>query len=233
MKDLLISYKNVELWEKLNENFAIEIVPNTEKEYRVFTRNKNATIYYDPDNICESSFTHELLHINLKYHEFYIGAAVMQFMKTDPLLDRLFPKELIDHIGNVLDHLKMFNLYLKMGYDPAKFIYDYSDKKINDGIINNIKRNYRIGKKINSNVVHYFAGKLSAILGDVNSQHDYHNAEIEFQNIDQELYNVFASLFVEVINHDYEKADFMYNYRDMAGKFHEQLVDWKNNNEFV
>ncbi|WP_262483497.1 hypothetical protein [Chryseobacterium sp. P1-3] len=43
MKDLLISYKNVELWEKLNENFAIEIVPNTEKEYRVFTRNKNAT----------------------------------------------------------------------------------------------------------------------------------------------------------------------------------------------
>ncbi|MBO9691287.1 hypothetical protein [Chryseobacterium sp.] len=233
MKDLLISNRNEELWEKLDEKFNIEIVPNTEKEYSVFTRSENAIIYYDPTNICESSFTHELLHINLKYHEFYISGAMKNNMRSDYLLDRLFPTELIDHIGNVLDHLKMFKLYLKMGYDPAKFIYDYSDKKVDDSVINNIKRNYRIGNKINSNAVHYFAGKLSAIMGDVNSEHNYHDAEIEFQNIDQELYNAFASLFVEVINHDYENADFMYNYRDIAGKFHEQLVDWKNNNEFV
>lgn len=233
MKDLLISSRNLELWKKLNEKFKIEIVPNTEKEYRVFTRSENATIYYDPTNICESSFTHELLHMNLKYHEFYIGSALKQFIKTDPLLDRLFTEELIDHMGNVLDHLKMYNLYLKMGYDSTKFLLDYSEIKINEDELQELIRKYRIGNKINSSVVHYFVGKLSAILGDINIEHNYHDAEIEFQNIDQELYEVIAALFVEVINHDYEKADFMYNYRDIAGKFYEQLLDWKNNNEFV
>ena len=216
MRNLFIRDRNIKLWEKLLEKYNIEIKPNILKEYMLCSKGDNATIFYDTSNICEDSFTHELLHLNLKYHEFYLGSAIKLNILSDTFFIELFPTDLLDHLGNVLDHVKMFEQYKSLGYDEERFIQDFNTKKINDNNLNILIENYWINNKINSKVVHYYIGILSAMLGDTNEKHNYNNEYIKLQDLDSDLYDAIANLFVETINHDYQKADYMYNYQDIA-----------------
>lgn len=233
MKEKFVTNRNIELWEKLSGKFTIEIKPNTVKEYMIFVKNSHAIIYYNPVNICEASFTHELLHLNLDYHDFYLCSAIQRNMASDPLFFTMFNTSMTEPLCNFIEHKMMFNDYKKLGYTEGLFIMDYYEKKVDLKEIDSLVKNYKINTKINVRAAHFFVGKLGSLFGDVNTQHNYNEIYSIFKNLDSDLYDSVANLFVESLKHDYEKADYLYNYRDIADNFHKRLISWKNSNKFT
>lgn len=233
MKEKFVTNRNVKLWDKLSEKFTIEIKVNSVKEYMIFVKNSHAIIYYNPVNICEASFTHELLHLNLDYHDFYLCSAIKRNMASDSLFLTMFNTSMTEPLCNFIEHKMMFKDYKKLGYVADLFVIDYFEKKINQKEIYSLIKNYKINNKINVRASNFFVGKLGSLFGDVNTKHDYNELYSIFKNLDSDLYNAVANLFVESLKHDYEKADYIYNYRDIADNFHERLINWKNNNQFT
>ena len=112
-----IDERNVELWNQLNEDYNIEVEPSFNNEYSCFTQNDKAVIYVDFQNISKDSFTHELLHIYLKHKEFYLGSSLKLTLQQSNILRKYLSENLLEHIGNCLDHLKMFKIYNDLGFD--------------------------------------------------------------------------------------------------------------------
>jgi hypothetical protein len=117
------------LWETLNNSFDIKIEPSHNNEYSCFNINNNSTIYVVADDLCAASFTHELLHLYLRLKKVYIGAGFINMVKGSHILTKIFSEPLLNHIGNCLDHIKMFQIYDDLGYEADKFILDFNEFK--------------------------------------------------------------------------------------------------------
>jgi hypothetical protein len=221
-----IDERNFNLWNLLNTKFNITIENSNNGEYSCFTKNSDATLYVNPNNICIESFSHELLHIYLKYKEFYLGSSLIYVINQSRILNRLCSGKLIDHIGNCLDHLKMFEIYKELGFQNEKFLLDYHKHKLSDIELNTLKRNYKIGIKINTNVVDLFIGKLVAILCDPNPENNYKNALFTFKQLDPKLYFAVETLIEETKAFNIDSNDILVSYRDISNNFYSNLVNW-------
>ena len=59
----------------------------------------------------------ELLHIYLKHKEFYLGSSLKLTLQQSNILRKYLSENLLEHIGNCLDHFKMFKIYNDLGFD--------------------------------------------------------------------------------------------------------------------
>lgn len=228
-----IDKRNYELWNSLNSNFNIRIEPSKNREYSCFTQNNEAILYVDESNICKDSFTHELLHIYLKYKEFFLGSSLKLTIAQSRILNRLFSEALIEHIGNCLDHLKMFEIYKALGFRREKFILDYYDYKCTDIELDELNRNYKIGNKINTNAVDFYIGKLVAILCDPNVENDYHNPLKIFKKLDTKLYSTIEKLIQDTKACNLNSDNIFVLYRGISSDFYSNLVSWIKINKIM
>ena len=221
-----IDYRNIELWNILSENYNIKIENSKNDEYSCFTKNSSAIIYVVPTNISRDSFMHELLHIYLKYKEFYLGSSIKNFIRKDRVLSILLSEELLEHIGNCLDHIKMFKIYTDLGFEKNEFLLDFETFKCNKEELNNLKMQFSFFGKINPNAIDFFIGKLIAMLCDPNKNNNYYDELLEFETLDSELYKIVYKLVDNAKGFDIEKNDFLNSYRDISSVFYENLKKW-------
>jgi len=71
------------------------------------------------------------------------STAFKNTVKSSKTLKNLLSEPLLEHIGNCLDHIKMFEKYSEMGFDPAKFILDYDKHKCSAHELAELKRYYK------------------------------------------------------------------------------------------
>lgn len=228
-----IDERNSELWNSLNSKFNITIERSKNTEFSCFTQNNDVILSVDENNICKDSFTHELLHIHLKDKEFFLGSSLKLTIAQSRILSRMFSESLIDHIGNCLDHLKMFELYKDMGFRQEKFLVDFYDYKCTEFEINDLSRNYKIGNKINTNAVGFYIGKLVAILCDPNIENDYQKPLIIFKKLDTKLYSIVEKLIEDTKAYNLNNEDIFVSYRDISKDFYSNLITWIKNNKIT
>jgi|SRR5690554_320219 len=228
-----IDKRNSELWNSLNSKFNIRIQQSENREYSCFTKNNDAIIFVDENNICKDSFTHELLHIHLKDKEFFLGSSLKLTIAQSRILSRMFSEALIEHIGNCLDHLKMFEIYKDLGFTQEKFLLDFYDYKCTEFEINDLNRNYKIGNKINTNAVDFYIGKLVAILCDPNIENDYQKPLTIFKKLDTKLYSIVEKLIEDTKEYNLNNEDIFVSYRDISNDFYSNLVTWMKNNKIT
>jgi hypothetical protein len=228
-----IDERNSELWNSLNSKFNIRIQQSENREYSCFTQNNDAIIFVDENNICKDSFTHELLHIHLKDKEFFLGSSLKLTIAQNRILSRMFSEALIEHIGNCLDHLKMFEIYKDLGFTQQKFLLDFYDYKCTEFEINDLNRNYKIGNKINTNAVDFYIGKLVAILCDPNIENDYQKPLTIFKKLDTKLYSIVEKLIEDTKEYNLNNEDIFVSYRDISNDFYSNLVTWMKNNKIT
>ncbi len=101
----LIDNRNLELWNSLRMVHDIEIRKEKRPDYLAFSKNSKTIIFVPFDNVDPASFTHELLHIYLRTKKVFIGGGLTVSIKESEKLSRIFSDNLIDHIGNCLDHI--------------------------------------------------------------------------------------------------------------------------------
>jgi hypothetical protein len=221
-----IDERNSELLNSLNSKFSIKIEQSKSREYSCFTQNSEAIIYIDENNICKDSFTHELLHIYLKDKEFFLGASLKLTIAQSRILSRIFSEKLIEHLGNCLDHLKMFEIYKGLGFSQEKFILDYFEYKCTESDIKFLSRNYKIGNKINNNTVDFYIGKLVAIFCDLNIENDYQKHLTILEKLDTKLYSIVEKLIEETKAYNLNNENIFISYRDIANDFYSNLITW-------
>lgn len=229
----LVDHRNQGLWEKINNTFEISVIQNKTIGYNCFGKENKIEISVSPDDLNPSSFTHELLHAYLRYNECFIGAAIKKVICADNFLSSVLSSELLEHLGNVLEHDKFLPMFLDLGFNRKDFLSDYQIRKCTDVQLDMISKCYKSGKKINKNAVDPYIGILSAILADPNPNFDYSKEYLIFKKLDEILFDALKVLFSEWKQINVESNNFLDDdYRDVVHAFNERLIDWYKSHDF-
>lgn len=153
---------NKNLLSELQKVYEVEFQPKNIEYCEVFTRNNKSIISYNPENVNNESIAHELLHIWLNTFNYISGNGIYIPCLENQKLSKIFVKFLCDHIGNCIDHYKMYPEYLKMGYSPEKFLINGCDEKSDLVDLKNLSLKYRTSK-YSSKAIEIYIGSLISI----------------------------------------------------------------------
>jgi hypothetical protein len=225
----LIDNRNLELWNTLRSIHEIEICKENRPDYLASSNSSKTTIYVPLNNLDSASFTHELLHIYLRTKQVFIGGGLVLSINDSQVLSKIFSDDLLDHIDNCLDHIKMLPEFLRFGYNKNKFISDYSINKLTKEEIAKIKKHFTTGtffsKVYYAKVIDAFIGKFFAANACPNDSFDYAKQLVELQKIDTDLFQVLDTFLTNWKNFDYNNTD------PITGNYHMLLFDFIENLE--
>ncbi|RXF67735.1 hypothetical protein [Arcticibacter tournemirensis] len=223
----LIDERNQALWDTLNAHFQIDFQPSANNEYRVYSINDSATFYVPENDHCADSFTHELLHVYLRYKKVFIGAAFINTVNSSKILKNLLNDRLTEHVGNCLDHIKMIDHYDQMGFPREKFITDYDQHKCTPSDLADLKRYYKQNGSYNTEAVNLYIGKFVAMCADFNESFDYEPCFAALDKLDPQLFTVLDQLVSDWEDLDIESDDILTSsYYPLLNTFYEGMKRW-------
>lgn len=229
----LINEHNQVLWDTLNSHFEIDFKPSINDNYRVYSINDKVTFYVPERNRCADTFTHELLHVYLRYKRVFIGAAFINTVSGSTILKKVFDEALNEHIGNCLDHIKMFDIYEQIGCRPEKFISDYDKHKCSATELFDLKRYYKQNGSYNTGAVNLFIGKFVAMCADFNPNFDYAPCFEALDKLDPLLFGILDQFIndweeVDIESNDILKSD----YHTLLTTFYDGVKRWMTGKKF-
>ncbi len=192
----LVDDRNRMLWEAINSAYVVDLAPSGSLEYRCYSQGNNATIFVATENLCSDSFTHELLHLSIYLKRVFIGTKLTLKISTSKILSKILDADLLEHIGNCLNHIKMLPIYLDMGYNREKFLFDYNEDKCTNEEIRMIQQAYKKGSFYNTLAVRLFIGKFMAVMADPNEAFNYDPCLMKLKSVDATLFHLLQE-FVE------------------------------------
>lgn len=226
MKELLDN-RNIDLWNKINSAYQVNFESSSNKEYGVYSKGDKVTFYIGKGELSKDSFTHEMLHIYFRLNDCFLGAGLTNIILKNNRLGKILSAELIEHIGNCFEHVKMLPLYLEMGFERAKFLSDYYNHKCRPKELKVLQDNYFQKGRINSDLVDQFIGKLVSMLCESNDKLKYENELNEFKKMDPILVSTIESAFELWKSIDIESQDFAStNYHDLIFDLDYNLETW-------
>lgn len=233
----LIDDKNFELWNTLKQVQNIEVNQEIRSDYLVSSENSESIIYVPVDNLDSASFTHELLHIDLRVKKILLGSCLTLIVRESPRLQRIISEKLLDHLGNCLDHIKMLPAFIQLGYDESQFISDYSINKLPNSQLNEIKKYFvsnGANKKYFSLAVDLFIGKFFAVKACPNKSFKYDEQLDKLRKIDRKLFQILDNFYSKWVNFDYLDTDpISGNYHFLAIDFIDELETWMKGKTFI
>lgn len=171
----LIDNRNRQLFMDLSDSHQIRVAFETCSDYSCYSKGDESIISVLISKINTASFTHELLHIYLRVNGVFIGASFSDSIRNKIGLKSYFDENLLEHIGNTLDHIKMLPLFIEMGFDKSEFIADYDTDKLTESRTIRLKleskwffktRNFKMAVKL-------FLGKYFAVKACPNQGFNY------------------------------------------------------------
>ena len=235
--DGLLDSRNIELWDNLKSDWDIKVEVGDYDSPGVFTKNETAIIYMPKNQLNVPSFTHELLHVFLHAKGARIGNYITLYVREKLRLKNVLSENLIDHIGNCLSHIKMLPMFIQMGFDKRDFLSDYHINKLNDTVIDELKRNFK--KKslfgnpyFSKTYVDLYIGKYFAAKSCPNTDFDYSKGLHQLKMLNSELYSILDNLMNKWIDFDVnEIEDPLSPYIDMQFEFVDEIENWLKSNK--
>lgn len=220
----LIDNRNLELWNSLRSGHDIEIRKENRPGYLAFSKSGKTIISVPSNNTNPAFFTHELLHIYMRSKQVFIGGGLAVSIKGSRILSQIFSDNLIEHIGNCLDHIKMLPEFIRLGYNQNEFLSDYSVNKLTKKDLANIKKHFSTNilfKKVyNAKTIDFFVGKYFAAKACPNNSFDYEERLNELKEVDFALFQILETFLTEWNNFDYNDTD------SITGSYHLFLFDF-------
>jgi len=233
MKELIDS-RNEELWNSLNKKYNITFKDSNNGEYSCYSENDDITFYIMSNNLCKDSFTHEMLHVYLRMNDCFIGAGLKNTICQNKILTSMLSIDLLEHMGNCLDHIKMLPLYLDMKFEREKFILDYNTHKCTPEALTFLKRNYKQGGKVNAKAVDLYIGKFFAMIADPNNSYDYSNELESLKRIDPLLFKINKRMIdfwseIKIKNRQIFDDD----YHSVLFEYYDNFLTWISKNKIA
>lgn len=230
---LLLDKRNQSLWNEIKKNYNIKFQKSENNEYAAYQQYKKVIFFIDENNLCPDSFTHEMLHVYLSLNKIHIGGALKLNLLADDFFSTVLTNNLIEHVSNCLEHVKMLPIYLEMGFDRTKFILDYHIFKSDEEELKNFELYYTSNNIINKTAIDPYIGRLVSILADPNPSFDYTLQLKKLQKVDAKLFKVITNLFnnwneLKITN----KTILDNDYTDIVNLFMDEFHEWKRTNSF-
>jgi hypothetical protein len=231
--DKLIDKRNKTLWFDINKNYKVSFKKSSQSEYAVCQQSNKVIFYIDENNLCASSFTHKLLHVFLSLKGLHISGGLKNRIIFDEFFNSIISYNLLEHIGNCLDHIKMLPIYLELGFEREKFITDFDVFKCTETELNELERYYRVSNKINTNAVDEYIVRLVSIIADPNENFDCNKYLIRLKIIDSKLFLTIYNLFDNWKKVKIENRTILdEGYISVLNVFIDELNTWKRTNAF-
>lgn len=224
LKDSLVDDRNSKLWREINNSLRFDVVFGEFTSYRAYCKGNNAIIYVPINNLCVDSFTHELLHLYLQKEGLPISGGFKMSIITSQYCKHILTPELIEHVGNCLEHIVFYPLYIKMGCNPKIFISDYEELKCTNQELGLIKKGFTKTGLIKNLSIDAYIGKFFAIAACNNNQHNYSDILKEMEAIDSRLYGILNNFMLEWKNYDINNK--IPDYSFYIYNFVQELEDW-------
>lgn len=175
--------------------------------------------------------THELLHIELKRKKILISSELNGLIGKSTVLNYIFSKNLEDHIGNCLEHIKMIDPFTKMGYEPYQFISDFDKKKMTNAEIQNLKSAYKDRGIINRDAVDFFIGKFFAMKACLNPKFNYNKEYVFLSKLDFGLFKLLNEFWKDWLTFDISDPNDTYD--EILEYFIQDLLSWTENKTII
>lgn len=233
----LIDARNAGLWELVNKTISVTVKMEDRVDYLCYNEKNKSIIYVPTNNINPASFTHELLHIYLRTKGVYIGGGLYLSIRGNNALNKLFSNELIQHIDNCLDHVKMFPEFLKLGYKAEEFIQDFDEDKFTLQEIYLIREyfvtNNQAVQVYNIPALQLYLGKYFAARSCPNKRFNYEHRYEDLRHVDAELYRALENFMNAWDFFDYNHVDPVKSgYHHFLHDFTEELEKWASSKVF-
>ncbi len=212
------------LLSELQESFQISFETWDESYAGVYTQNNEAIISFNPRKVTEVCIAHELLHVWLKQFGYRSTNCFKLYWADTPFLSEVFDTRLCDHIGNCMDHVKMFPKFSEMGYSPENFIQNGGKSQCSVMVVR------FIFLKVNGNYspsgVNSFIGNLISIYAD-HCDNNYSKQLALLQKKDPELFDIVTKFWNEWAEFDIENIDIIHNSDfDLMERFISDMEEW-------
>lgn len=232
MLSKLIDVRNLDLWEDLNAWREIGIEYNDNSWYSCYTGPNRITIYLNRQIISPGGFTHELLHIWFYRKEIYVSQSLQVFVRDIAAVRKVMSRELVDHVGNCLDHIKMLPKYSDMGFGWEEFTTDVGEEKLTVDEIRSIKAGMSMLGLYDARGVDFFIGKFIAAAACPNPLMDYGVRFNELRNVEPALFGLLNDFVVTWKAFDIDGNDPCNSYLTVLSNFLDALESWVNQREF-
>jgi hypothetical protein len=231
--DLILDSRNKELWNDLNNYFEIVLFLHDKPFSEMFSKHKKVQIYVNKD-INSASFTHELLHLWIEQKGIYLGSSFRLLVKENKKLNRVFSDNLLMHIGNTCDHVKMFPKFISLGFNSNEFLYDNDIHKCSESDILTIEKKFKFLWKYRAKAIDAFIGKFFAVSADNNLAFDYSNCQKRLEKLDFELFKLLNNFWNQWLNYDLDKEDGVYiSYHQIVFDFFDSFERWIKDKKLI
>ena len=226
----MIDKRNENLWNELNEEHSITVELTEQPNYGVYSINNESIIYVTRNNIDIASFTHELLHIDIRLKEIYFGTSFELLVRESTELSGIISKELTEHFGNCMSHILMLPKFIELGFDKKDFISDYDVNKCTKKENQDLKDNFKIRGVYNSNAIDFYIGKYIAVKADPKQHINYPKSLAELKKLDSELYNILEKCIIDWKNMPMIRENIWDDdHNSISFELYESLRKWTKN----
>lgn len=139
----LLDEHNSELWRYLNERHHIELRRGRRPDYLLYSEGVVSLIDIPDDKADAASFTHQLLHLDLWVKDVYVNSCLIAAVESSSILSGILKRPILEHIANSLEHLKMFPVFIDMGYKAGAFLSDYQTNRLTEHTMRGIKEHFK------------------------------------------------------------------------------------------
>jgi len=226
----LIDKRNEKLWNELNKEHSITVELTDKPNYAVYSINNESIVYVTKNNLDIASFTHELLHIDIRLKEIYFGTSFELLVRESAELSGIISKELTEHFGNCMSHILMLPKFIEFGFDKKEFISDYNVNKCTKNEIQDLKDNFKIRGIYNSQAIDFYIGKFIAIKADPKQHINYPKSLSELKKLDSDLYNILDKCVSSWKNMPFVKENLWDDdHGSVSFELYQNLCEWTEN----
>lgn len=198
-----LNEQNKQLLSEIRTKMSVKFEIFNKPYFVNYSLNNSVTIYVNPKIFKNSSVAHELLHAWFRGLGLYGSNMIYLSAREKPKLGVVLDKKLCDHIGNCMDHYKIYPKFLEMGYAPEDFL---SSKGMQCDINSIRKLRIQSNGVYSAKQLNNYIGYLISIYAD-HLPNDYSQHLIQMQSIEPELYNVVSEFWQAWKNVDIENPD--------------------------
>lgn len=224
----LLDSKNQMLFSGLQTKLKIDVEYHMRSWYANFSQNGDHVIYVPygqtPD---PAAFAHELLHIDFSLRGMEIPAGIRLMIFGRPF-SMCFTDELVEHISNCLNHIKMLPDFLQLGYKSNEFVSDFHTDKLTAQDVADVALNYRdpVTGVYNSEAVNIYIGKYFAARTCANTGFNYVQNLKALNNIDPDLFWVLEQFYTQWNAYNKTTAPIYITPHSIVFDFVENLEQW-------